>query len=47
MKLIKTRHDSLPENYLELHYDIIDEQTMAVAQRSSCRCERRTGRSRR
>lgn len=33
MKLIKTRHDSLPENYLELHYDTIDEQTKAVVER--------------
>lgn len=33
MKFIKTREDSLEENYLELHYDEIDEETAAVLER--------------
>ena len=30
MKLIKTREENIEENYLELHYDMIDEETKAV-----------------
>ena len=30
MKLIKTKEENLEENYLELHYDQIDEETNAV-----------------
>ena len=33
MKLIKTREEKLKENYLELHYDKIDEETNAVLDR--------------
>ncbi len=33
MKLIKTKEDNLKENYLELHYDTIDEETNAVLER--------------
>ena len=33
MKLIKTKEDNLEENYLELHYDTIDEETNAVLDR--------------
>ena len=33
MKLIKTREENLEENYLELHYDKIDEETNAVLDR--------------
>ena len=33
MKLIKTKEDNLEENYLELHYDRIDEETKAVLDR--------------
>ena len=33
MKLIKTKEDNLEENYLELHYDKIDEETNAVLDR--------------
>ncbi len=33
MKLIKTKEKDLKENYLELHYDIIDEETNAVLER--------------
>ena len=33
MKLIKTREEDLLENYLELHYDRIDEETEAVLDR--------------
>ena len=33
MKLIKTKEKDLEENYLELHYDIIDEETNAVLER--------------
>ena len=33
MKLIRTREDNLEENYLELHYDEIDEETAAVLER--------------
>lgn len=33
MKLIKTKENNLAENYLELHYDKIDEETNAVLDR--------------
>lgn len=33
MKLIKTREANIKENYLELHYDKIDEETNAVLDR--------------
>lgn len=33
MKLIKTREENIEENYLELHYDKIDEETNAVLER--------------
>ena len=33
MKLIKTKEEKLEENYLELHYDTIDEETNAVLDR--------------
>lgn len=33
MKLIKTKEENLEENYLELHYDKIDEETKAVLDR--------------
>lgn len=33
MRLIKTRVENLEENYLELHYDEIDEETAAVIER--------------
>ncbi len=33
MRLIKTREENLEENYLELHYDEIDEETAAVIER--------------
>lgn len=33
MKFIKTREEDLEENYLELHYDEIDEETAAVLER--------------
>ena len=33
MKLIKTREENIEENYLELHYDMIDEETKAVLDR--------------
>ena len=33
MKLIKTKEKDLEENYLELHYDTIDEETNAVLDR--------------
>ena len=33
MRLIKTREANLKENYLELHYDEIDEETAAVLER--------------
>ena len=33
MRLIKTREENLDENYLELHYDEIDEETAAVIER--------------
>ncbi len=33
MKLIKTRDENLEENFLELHYDEIDEETAAVLER--------------
>lgn len=33
MKLIKTKEKDLKENYLELHYDNVDEETTAVLER--------------
>ncbi len=33
MRFIKTREESLEENYLELHYDEIDEETATVLER--------------
>ena len=33
MRLIKTQEENLDENYLELHYDEIDEETAAVLER--------------
>ena len=33
MKLIKTKEKDLKENYLELHYDSVDEETTAVLER--------------
>ena len=33
MKLIKTKEENLAENYLELHYDKMDEETTAVLER--------------
>ena len=33
MKLIKTKEKNLKENYLELHYDTIDDETNAVLER--------------
>ena len=33
MKLVKTREENLKENYLELHYDKLDEETNAVLDR--------------
>ena len=33
MKFIKTREENIEENYLELHYDMIDEETKAVLDR--------------
>ena len=33
MKLIKTKHEHIDENYLELHYDRMDEETEAVLSR--------------
>jgi DNA-binding LytR/AlgR family response regulator len=33
MKLIKTKEEKIEENYLELHYDKIDEETNAVLDR--------------
>lgn len=33
MKLIKTKEKDLKENYLELHYDTIDDETNAVLER--------------
>ena len=33
MKLIKTKENNLKENYLELHYDTIDDETNAVLER--------------
>ena len=33
MKLIKTKEKDLEENYLELHYDTIDDETNAVLER--------------
>ena len=33
MKLIKTREENIEENYLELHYDKMDEETNAVLDR--------------
>ena len=33
MKLVKTREENLEENYLELHYDRIDDETTTVLER--------------
>ncbi|MBO4846349.1 MAG: LytTR family transcriptional regulator DNA-binding domain-containing protein [Lachnospiraceae bacterium] len=33
MKLVKTREENLKENYLELHYDRIDDETNTVLER--------------
>ena len=33
MRLIKTKEKDLKENYLELHYDTVDEETTAVLER--------------
>ena len=33
MRLIKTKEENIEENYLELHYDSIDEETNAVLDR--------------
>ena len=33
MKLIKTKEENIEENYLELHYDKMDEETNAVLER--------------
>ena len=33
MRLIKTKEENIPENYLELHYDKMDEETSAVLER--------------
>lgn len=33
MKLIKTREEGLSENYLELHYDKVDEETKEIVSR--------------
>ena len=33
MKLIKTKEDGLSENFLELHYDEIDDETIAILDR--------------
>ncbi|MCR4791980.1 MAG: LytTR family transcriptional regulator DNA-binding domain-containing protein [Lachnospiraceae bacterium] len=33
MKLIKTKEEYITENYLELHYDTIDEETVGVLDR--------------
>ncbi len=33
MKLLRTREENLEENYLELHYDEIDDETAAVLER--------------
>lgn len=33
MKLVKTKEENLEENYLELHYDKIDEETNSVLER--------------
>lgn len=33
MRFIKTKEDSLEENYLELHYDKMDDETNAVISR--------------
>ena len=33
MKLVKTKEGNLEENYLELHYDEIDDETAAVLER--------------
>ena len=35
MRLIKTKEENIEENYLELHYDKIDEETNAVLDRLS------------
>nr|WP_297705307.1 LytTR family DNA-binding domain-containing protein [uncultured Butyrivibrio sp.] len=33
MRFVKTKEDNIEENYLELHYDEIDEETAAVLER--------------
>ena len=33
MRLVKTREEGIEENYLELHYDDMDEETVAVLDR--------------
>ena len=33
MRLVKTREEGIEENYLELHYDEMDEETVAVLER--------------
>lgn len=33
MRLIKTKEEYLEENYLQLHYNVIDEETAAVLER--------------
>ena len=33
MRLIKTKEENIAENYLELHYDKMDEETTAVLER--------------
>lgn len=33
MRLVKTKEEYLEENYLELHYDIMDEETRAVLEK--------------
>ena len=33
MRLIKTKEETIDENYLELHYDEIDSETAAVLER--------------
>ena len=33
MRLVKTKEENIEENYLELHYDKLDEETNAVLDR--------------
>ena len=33
MKFLKTREENIEENYLELHYDVVDSETAAVLER--------------